>query len=139
MADQAETIANIRTTMADQAETITALQAEVASLKPAPKHSKSRGKIKKNYKLVSDLSHYPLNKFKYQCKNIYINSVDNVTNVIGFTAYATDTIVFLNPPETVIFDGVVSNYGDAYDSMTGVFTCPVTGYDRKHFVNCTDL
>ena len=62
MADQAETIANMRTTiadqgetmtdmrmtMADQAETITALQAEVASLKPAPKHSKSRGKIKNN-------------------------------------------------------------------------------------------
>ena len=51
---------------------------------------------------------------------------------IGFTAYATQHVIIENSPETVIFDGVLSNYGDAYDSMTGEFTCPVTGVDLSH-------
>ena len=60
--------------------------------------------------------------------------MDVVIGAIGFTAYATADIIF-DPPETVIFDGVVSNYGGAYDSMTGVFTCPVTGQDLSDIKN----
>ena len=50
-----------------------------------------------------------------------------VIGPIGFTAYATADMRFDDPLQTVIFDGVVANYGGAYDSTTGEFTCPVTG------------
>ena len=53
-------------------------------------------------------------------------SVEVINGQVGFTAYATADIDF-DPPETVIFDGIVSNYGGAYDNTTGEFTCPVTG------------
>ena len=52
--------------------------------------------------------------------------MDAVIGPIGFTAYAT-AIMALDSLQTVIFDGVVSNYGGAYDRTTGEFTCPVTG------------
>ena len=54
-------------------------------------------------------------------------SANVVIGPIGFTAYATQHVIIENPPETVIFDGVLSNYGGAYDSTTGEFTCPVSG------------
>lgn len=46
---------------------------------------------------------------------------------IGFSAIREDTtnVGFL---ETVVYDTVTSNLGGGYDSGTGIFTCPISGY-----------
>ena len=48
---------------------------------------------------------------------------------VGFSAYATDAVRY-EDYDTVVFENVATNYGGAYDSDTGIFTCPVKGdYD----------
>ena len=64
--------------------------------------------------------------------------MDAVIGAIGFTAYATTDMSF-GSLQTVIFDGVVSNYGGAYDSTTGEFTCPVTGLAKLLLISLVFL
>ena len=45
---------------------------------------------------------------------------------IAFTAHA-HTKVYDTAGQTITFDDVTTNIGDAFDAPTGVFTCPVTG------------
>ena len=45
---------------------------------------------------------------------------------VGFTAYASTSRTY-GSYDPVIFDGVLSNFGDAYDGISSTFTCPVTG------------
>lgn len=45
---------------------------------------------------------------------------------IGFTAYV-ETKRTYNIFEPVIFETTLSNIGNAYDSHSSIFTCPVTG------------
>ena len=45
---------------------------------------------------------------------------------IGFTAYPTETRDY-NTGDLVIFDGVLANIGNYYDSETGIFTCSRNG------------
>ena len=44
---------------------------------------------------------------------------------MGFTAYSNDKS--LSYHERVVFDEVETNFGEAYDQSTGIFTCPFSG------------
>ena len=46
-------------------------------------------------------------------------------NVVSFTAVTSTDRAYVTG-ETIVFDNVLRNYGEAYDE-SGVFTCPVTG------------
>ena len=50
----------------------------------------------------------------------------NGTKLIGFTAYAT-AVRSYNQMETVSFDGVVTNFGNHYNAINSIFTCPHDG------------
>ena len=45
---------------------------------------------------------------------------------VGFTAYSSTSRAY-GGHDPVIFDGVLANFGGAYDSISSTFTCPVTG------------
>lgn len=47
-------------------------------------------------------------------------------NFVSFTAVATVDVYYV-PDDVVQFDNALRNYGDAYNSQNGVFTCPVSG------------
>ena len=51
---------------------------------------------------------------------------NNNDNAVGFTAYVTGSPRY-GPESTIVFDTVVTNYGDFYDGGTGIFICPVKG------------
>ena len=62
----------------------------------------------------------------FDCKRILFASEEIAFGPVGFTAYASANEHY-DAYETIIFDTVVTNYGGAYDSDTGEFTCPVKG------------
>ena len=45
----------------------------------------------------------------------------------SFSAYAAGSKAY-QPDETVLFEGIISNYGNYYDPVTSIFTCPVHGF-----------
>ena len=53
-------------------------------------------------------------------------------NPVAFTAHAYSK-TYSTSGETITFDDVTTNIGDAFDAPTGVFTCPVTGVYVFHF------
>ena len=55
-----------------------------------------------------------------------------VMNSIAFTAYSSAFAQY-GAQEDIIFDQAVTNYGDAYSTDTGRFTCPVKGYQLRYF------
>ena len=59
--------------------------------------------------------------------NILFATEEIAFGPVGFSAYSTDAVRY-EAHETIIFENVVTNYGGAYNSDTGNFTCPVTGY-----------
>ena len=66
------------------------------------------------------------------CKRIVFVTEEIAFGPVGFTAYASANERY-GAYDTVVYDTVVTNYGGAYDSDTGIFTCPVTGdYDVPH-------
>lgn len=46
---------------------------------------------------------------------------------IGFTAYISQHLSSLGHQHTILFDKTKSNYGNAYDNLTGVFIAPQEG------------
>ena len=59
-------------------------------------------------------------------KSLCFETGEFVIGPVGFTAYASVPADY-GAFETIIFDAVVTNYGSAYDSDSGIFTCPVRG------------
>ena len=55
---------------------------------------------------------------------------------VGFSAYASTSVRYLEPYTTIVFDAVINNHRDGYDSATGVFTCPETGARANVWVEC---
>ena len=54
-------------------------------------------------------------------------SVNVTATYIGFTAHRYDeTDVAFD--ERIVYETVTANVGSGYDSSTGIFTCPVSGY-----------
>ena len=53
-------------------------------------------------------------------------SDDDITEAIGFTAYAAEDR-FYSFYETVLFDAIVSNRGGYYNPLTSSFICPLNG------------
>ena len=51
----------------------------------------------------------------------------NYADFVGFSAYATSPQE-PNVGEHVLFAGVMTNVGVAYDSATSVFTCPTSAF-----------
>ena len=96
--------------------------------------------LKNNLNVVNDKIIYQnseINKLKVE--NIKIKAQNKFRNdkiyspnseiddTTPFTAYATQTRTF-NKDQTVMFDGIVRNYGELYNKNTSVFTCPLNGY-----------
>ena len=52
---------------------------------------------------------------------------DKPPDFVSFTAYAAASQEY-NKGDVVQFDTIVVNYGGYFDSSTGYFTCPYTGY-----------
>ena len=51
-----------------------------------------------------------------------------VADFVGFTAYARSHSQEPDRGERLLFPGVLTNAGGAYDSSTSSFTCPVTAH-----------
>ncbi|XP_053386491.1 complement C1q and tumor necrosis factor-related protein 9A-like [Mercenaria mercenaria] len=49
------------------------------------------------------------------------------SDVIGFTAVLKEHAIDLPTGSTIVYDNVYYNAGNAYDTSTGVFTCPRSG------------
>lgn len=47
--------------------------------------------------------------------------------VVAFSAYLTDTLLFQNRSTDVVYDTTVLNTANVYDSSTGYFTAPSSG------------
>ena len=62
----------------------------------------------------------------FDCKRLLFSTEEIAFGPVGFTAYASVDAHY-DDYETIAFDTVVTNYGGAYDSDTGIFTCPVKG------------
>ena len=74
--------------------------------------------------LVKDLV-YPSNKC-YVIFILNVGSSNNVPSPVAFTAVLTHDVT-LGPLQTLEYDKVVTNIGNAYDSRHGHFTAPVKG------------
>ncbi|OWF36044.1 complement C1q-like protein 4 [Mizuhopecten yessoensis] len=61
-----------------------------------------------------------------QLKNTLTKRQD-LNQKIGFTAKLTQIVSHLNNHQTIVFDHVLTNIGQAYDPATGIFTCPYSG------------
>lgn len=48
-------------------------------------------------------------------------------SVLGFSAKISSHLNGLGSRHTIVFDSVISNYGNAYDNMTGYFKAPEPG------------
>lgn len=48
-------------------------------------------------------------------------------NSISFSARLGKNIADINPFDTVVFDQVIHNYNNYYNSVTGIFTAPIAG------------
>ena len=70
--------------------------------------------------------------YMYNCTStVYLVSLRVSANVtatyIGFQAYRS-TENDVDGDVIIVYDTVIGNVGDGYNSNTGRFTCPVTGY-----------
>ena len=61
---------------------------------------------------------------------------EQVLGPVGFSAYASASVRYLEPYTTVVFDAVINNHRGGYNSATGVFTCPETGAQANALVEC---
>ncbi|KAL3888477.1 hypothetical protein ACJMK2_000844 [Sinanodonta woodiana] len=60
-------------------------------------------------------------------KSQYYRSLEYPTGPIAFSAYLPHPISGLGLNQTIKYSGVLTNEGNAYNSYTGVFTCPSSG------------
>lgn len=56
-----------------------------------------------------------------------IMNMDKINSFISFTAFSTEVRTY-DADDVVQFDGIVVNDGGFFNSSTGYFTCPYTGY-----------
>ena len=60
------------------------------------------------------------------CKYILFATEEIAFGPVGFSAYTAEGVRY-QEYDTIVFENVATNYGGAYDSGTGIFTCPVKG------------
>lgn len=61
-------------------------------------------------------------------ENRQLMAMAGVDPVAFFTAFVSTGNTNYNAGETVIFDTIVTNFGNGYNPGLGVFICPITGY-----------
>ena len=80
-----------------------------------------------------------LHYFPDATSNLAANAVAHQNHLsVGFTAHLTKTVTNLAPHQQVVFNNVISNVGDAYNSSQGHFTSPVLGV-YVFFVTATNI
>ena len=60
-------------------------------------------------------------------KQLTIQYISELQSFVAFVAEANIDISYING-DVLQFQNSLTNHGNAYDSSTGTFTCPVTGY-----------
>ena len=55
------------------------------------------------------------------------------TDVVGFSAYATNSQYPIAVGDVIALPGVVTNAGGAYNPDTSTFTCPITAFYYIYF------
>lgn len=99
------------------------LNQEVRSLREDVDFLKQNGKNQK-----SDIDRLKHNYHELESKTPLLR---NANDTVSFTAYASTTLTY-STGTTILFDGIVKNYGEYYNPNVGVFTCPFTGMYLFH-------